>query len=93
MRNICGTNSQENDKLISYARSLLDPPSSSEYNFTKISGSGEGQDRQLMGQYGQLGKVVQLFNGKKKGFFIECGALDGEFLQLNFGLSLIYYPV
>ena len=30
-----------------------------------------------MGQYGQLGKVVQLFNGKKNGFFIECGALDG----------------
>ena len=32
-----------------------------------------------MGQYGQLGKVVQLFNGKKNGFFIECGALDGGF--------------
>ena len=75
--NICSQNSQENDELISYARSLLDPPSSSSYNFTKISGSGEGQDRQLMGQYGQLGKVVQLFNGKKNGFFIECGALDG----------------
>ena len=30
-----------------------------------------------MGQYGQLGKVVQLFSGKKNGFFIECGALDG----------------
>ena len=31
-----------------------------------------------MGQYGQLGKIVELFNGKKNGFFIECGALDGE---------------
>ena len=71
---------QENDELISYARSLLDPPSSGLYNFTKISGSGEeGQDGKLMGQYGQLGKVVQLFNGKKNGFFIECGALDGMF--------------
>ena len=71
---------QENNELISYARTLLDPPSSGLYNFTKISGSGEeGQDGKLMGQYGQLGKVVQLFNGKKNGFFIECGALDGMF--------------
>ena len=31
-----------------------------------------------MGQYGQLGKVVDLFKGKKKGFFIEAGACDGE---------------
>ena len=30
-----------------------------------------------MGQHGQLGKVVDLFDGKKKGFFIEAGALDG----------------
>ena len=60
-----------------YARILLDPPPSSGYNFTKISGTGEGQDSLLMGQYGQLGKVVDLFNGKKKGFFIEAGALDG----------------
>ena len=37
-----------------------------------------------MGQYGQLGKVVQLFNGKKNGFFIECGALDGEFNNNSF---------
>ena len=34
-----------------------------------------------MGQYGQLGKVVQLFNGKKNGFFIECGALDGRLFE------------
>jgi len=66
---------------VSYARILLDPPASSGYNFTKISGTGEGQDSLLMGQYGQLGKVVDLFNGKKKGFFIEAGALDGERLS------------
>ena len=76
---ILNESSQENDKLISYARGLLDPPSTSDYNFTKISGEGEGQDGLLMGQYGQLGKVVQLFDGKKNGFFIECGALDGGF--------------
>ena len=50
---------------VSYARMLLDPPPSSGYNFTKISGTGEGQDSLLMGQYGQLGKVVDLFNGNK----------------------------
>ena len=68
---------------VSYARILLDPPPSSGYNFTKISGTGEGQDSLLMGQYGQLGKVVDLFNGKKKGFFIEAGALDGRFANMT----------
>ena len=33
-----------------------------------------------MGQYGQLGKIVELFNGKKNRFFVECGALDGRLL-------------
>ena len=47
-----------------------------------------------MGQYGQLGKVVQLFNGKKNGFFIECGALDGRFNNSLFEqLTPILNPV
>ena len=56
-----------------------------------ISGEGEGQDQDslLMGQYGQLGKVVDLFNGKKNGFFIEAGALDGGFCQLNWIIFLV----
>ena len=70
--------SQDNVSLISYVRSILDPPPSSNgYNFTNIAGTGEGQESLLMGQHGQLGKVVDLFDGKKKGFFIEAGALDG----------------
>ena len=43
-----------------------------------------------MGQYGELGKVVELFNGKKNGFFIECGALDGGFCQLYSSSSSEY---
>ena len=39
-----------------------------------------------MGQYGQLGKIVELFNGKKNGFFIECGALDGENPKLDINI-------
>ena len=56
-----------------------------------ISGEGEGQDQDslLMGQYGQLGKVVDLFNGKKNGFFIESGALDGGFFQLNWIIKIV----
>ena len=80
---------QENEKLISFARSVLDPPSSSSYNFTNITGTGEGQDHLLMGQYGQLGRVVELFNGKKNGFFIECGALDGGFCHLGKMIFLV----
>ena len=43
-----------------------------------------------MGQYGQLGKVVQLFNGKKNGFFIECGALDGGFNNSYLSSSFVF---
>ena len=42
-----------------------------------------------MGQYGQLGKVVDLFNGKKNGFFIEAGALNGGLCQLNLSKRII----
>ena len=52
-----------------------------------------GQDHLLMGQDLQLGKIVELFNGKKNGFFIECGALDGGFcqLKLNINISLLAF--
>ena len=36
-----------------------------------------------MGHNGVMGRIVELFNGKKNGFFIECGAVDGGFCQLN----------
>ena len=45
-----------------------------------ISGEGEGQDQDslLMGQYGQLGKVVDLFNGKKNGFLADHNSSIGD---------------
>ena len=78
--------SQENAGLISYTRRLIDRPSSSGYNFSHISGTGEGPDQLLMGQDHEMGKIVELFNGKKNGFFIECGALDGAFCQLKLNI-------
>ena len=36
-----------------------------------------------MGLDGIMGRIVELLNGKMNGFFIECGAVDGAFCQLN----------
>jgi len=79
---------QENAGLISYTRRLIDRPSSSGYNFSHISGTGEGPDQLLMGQDHEMGRIVELFNGKKNGFFIECGALDGERLSNTLAFEL-----
>ena len=67
---------QDSSEVVEHLKTLLEPPSTATYNFTGI------QDREprrlLLGQYGQLAKVADLFKGKRDGFFIESGALNGE---------------
>ena len=80
----------------------------SRYNFSHINNENPlANSKPLLGQYGQLGRVANLFKvwsnvsfshslsshflqGKRDGFFLECGALDGEYLSntLLFELQL-----
>lgn len=63
---------------------LIDPPAgkTTRYNFTHINNANPlSNSKPLLGQYGQLGQVADLFKGKQDGFFLECGALDGEYLS------------
>merc|ERR1719458_2230220 len=62
----------------------MNPPAdrSTRYNFSKIDNDNPAANQKpLLGQWGQLGMVADLFKGKKDGFFMECGALDGEHLS------------
>ena len=83
-----GNLGQDSSLVVDHLKTLLEPPSTSTYNFTGIQ--DKAPRRLLLGQYGQLGKVADLFQGKRDGFFIESGALDGEKLSnsLLFELEL-----
>ena len=62
------------------------------YNFSQIDNNNPLANRKpLLGQWGEQGRVAEMFKvmknshgicktfqGKRDGFFIECGALDGE---------------
>jgi len=66
------------------AKRLMNPPAkkSTRYNFSTIDNDNPAANQKpLLGQWGQLGMVADLFKGKKDGFFMECGALDGEQLS------------
>ena len=79
---------QDSSEVVEHLETLLEPPSTSAYNFSGIQGLEPR--RLLLGQYGQLARVADLFKGKKGGFFIESGALNGEKLSntLLFELEL-----
>lgn len=61
---------QDNVHLINTIRRLIDPPSKLAYNLSEPN----RQDFSL----GQSFLVDRIFKQKKNGFFIECGAMDGE---------------
>lgn len=63
------------------AARLINPPAnkSTRYNFSQIDNNNPLANRKpLLGQWGEQGRVAEMFKGKRDGFFIECGALDGE---------------
>ncbi|XP_045610806.1 protein Star [Procambarus clarkii] len=66
---------QEDPALVSYLRHQLAPPSALPYNLTN-------PEKQDFSQFGQpLHLVKNLLHGMKGGFFVEAGAVDGEFLS------------
>ncbi|KAK4321737.1 hypothetical protein Pmani_007477 [Petrolisthes manimaculis] len=66
---------QDHPLLVEYAKSLLDPPSSLPLNLTKPHLTHFSQSGQT--QYA----VLHFLGAMKGGFFVEAGALDGEFLS------------
>lgn len=79
-----GPLAQNNTRLLSYINNnnLIRPPSTKPYNLTSPD-----TDPSM----GQSRLVRHALNGLKHGFFVECGALDGElrsntlFLEKHFG--------
>jgi len=66
--------SEDNLILIEYIKKQLDPPAlvDKPLNLAKPIHKG---------QIGQVEEVLEYFQGKKNGFFIEAGAWDGEYLS------------
>lgn len=59
-------------------RNFLEPPSSLPYNLSASSWSGGGRDFSWPWIHKHL---VKLFGEQRGGFFVEAGALDGEYLS------------
>lgn len=77
---------QDDPKLIEAIKTkYLIPPSKEMYNFTNKGNMNFG------GQYGQPLIIDKMFNSKlKKGFFIEAGAFDGEFLSNSLRFEIFH---
>jgi FkbM family methyltransferase len=78
--------SQTNLTLLEEIRSKwLKPPSESQYNLTSTTNASD------MHAVRELHRIVlSLLNGKKAGFFIECGAFDGVDLSNTLHLEQNY---
>ena len=83
------------------------------YNFSQIDNNNPLANRKpLLGQWGEQGRVAEMFKvmknshgicktfqGKRDGFFIECGALDGESIsntllfEIQFGWLVAQMPI
>ena len=70
---------EEDPKLIEFVKSLIYSPSTKPLNLSN-------PNRKDFSQFGEAAFVDQLYGGKKNGFLIEAGALDGE--QLSNSLFL-----
>ncbi|CAL4168230.1 unnamed protein product, partial [Meganyctiphanes norvegica] len=65
---------QDDPQLINYIRQKIHPPSKKPYNLAKP----QIQDQT---QFGQPTVIRQILGEMRNGFFVECGALDGEYLS------------
>ncbi|XP_053641072.1 protein Star-like [Cherax quadricarinatus] len=77
LRSLEGPIEEDNPELLRYIRAeLLKPPSSEPYNLLgkKNIASREPEKSEMF--YNET--LRTLFNGKRGGFFVEAGALDGE---------------
>ena len=73
---VCTQTCAEHPLLIEHIRSLMDKPSGT----SPVLKDAEAIKNQR-GQTGQVDLILKYFNNKKKGFFIEAGAWDGEDLS------------
>ncbi|KAG7156876.1 Star-like 16 [Homarus americanus] len=78
---------QDDPALVTYVRHLMKPPSTLPYNLTH-------PEKQHFSQYRQTQHAdATYFHGKREGFFVEVGAVDGEtfsnslYLERNLGWS------
>ncbi|KAG7156877.1 hypothetical protein Hamer_G024123 [Homarus americanus] len=78
---------QDDPALVTYVRHLMKPPSTLRYNLTH-------PEKQHFSQYRQTQHAdATYFHGKREGFFVEVGAVDGEtlsnslYLERNLGWS------
>ncbi|CAL4123825.1 unnamed protein product, partial [Meganyctiphanes norvegica] len=76
------TLSQDDPYLIEYAQHKLSPPSQDPYKLSnpKIEDPSKGQSAEIRKILGEM----------KNGFFVECGALDGERISNTLGFERIY---
>jgi len=63
------------------------PPPPEPLKLTMVTGVDHPM---LQGQFGQAAKVVEILGGMKGGFFLECGAADGETLSNTLLLEMKY---
>jgi len=80
---------QENPALIQSVkeRFLESPPPPGPLKLTMVTSVDHPM---LKGQFGQAAKVEALLGGMKGGFFLECGAADGETLSNTLLLEMKY---
>ncbi len=68
-----GFKKQDDSELVEYIKQhWIDPPSSQLYNITKTT------KKNLIRAHSKIGFYDRLFQNKTGGFFVECGAHDGQ---------------
>lgn len=66
---------QNDSLLVAFtAKHFLVPPSTLDYNLTNPHGDPASKEKQHL-------YALKFLKGKEKGFFIECGATDGEYVS------------